>query len=379
MTFSPLTKQVLKTNHYGSRYGNKVKHIVIHHMAAVMTGYQCARYFATTSVPVSSNYTIGYDKDDIVGSVSEDNRPYTTANSIDREAITIEVSNSARYGAWPISGDSMTSLVKLVYDIAKRHNIYPVTYTGNRSGTLLKHEWFSATVCPGPTLGGRFSYIAETVTKMLDGKIDVNSYEYGRDTRPGQTEPNVVVETTTSDILYGAKFDKDENGTFIPNVTVRVRAGASTESNTVAYYAAGSKIKYDKVYVGNGYVWISYVAASGNRRFVACREYKNGTWGDAWGSFGSNASSSNTDYATLDKYESATFIPNTAVNVRERPSTSSSVVALYSTGSRINYDRVYVGNGYVWVSYIGASGNRRYVACRTYNNGTRGDAWGRFV
>lgn len=376
MTFSPLTKQVIKTNHYGSRYGNKVKHIVIHHMAAVMTGYQCANYFARTSVPVSSNYTIGYDKDDIVGSVSEDNRPYTTANSIDRQAITIEVSNSSRYGAWPISDNSMTSLIKLVYDIAKRYNIYPVTYTGNSSGTLLKHEWFSATICPGPTLGGRFSYIAETVTKMLDGKIDANSYVYGR---PEQPEPSVVVEATTSDILYGAKFYKDETGTFIPNVTVKVRAGASTESNSVAYYAAGSEIKYDKVYVGNGYVWISYVAASGNRRFVACREYTNGTWGGAWGSFGQKPSSTNTDYATLDKYERATFIPNTAVNVRERPSAASSVVALYSSGSRINYDRVYVGNGYVWISYIGASGNRRYVACRTYNNGVRGSSWGRFV
>lgn len=379
MTFSPLTKQAIKTNHYGSRQGKKIKHIVIHHMAAVMTGAGCARYFATTSIPVSSNYTIGYGKNDIVGSVSETNRPYTTANSIDREAITIEVSNSARGGAWPVSNNSMTSLVKLVYDIAKRHGIYPVTYTGNRSGTLLKHEWFTATVCPGPTLGGRFSYIAETVTKMLDGKIDVNSYEYCGENRPGHAEPETIVETTTSDILYGAKFYKDENGTFIPNVTVRVRAGASTKSATVAYYTAGSKIKYDKVYVGNGYVWISYIAASGNRRFVACREYNNGTWGDAWGGFGSKPTSSKTDYVTLDKYENATFIPNTAVNVRERPSTTSNAVALYNAGSRINYDRVYVGNGYVWVSYIGASGNRRYVACRRYTNGVRGDAWGRFV
>ena len=379
MTFSPLTKQVIKTKHYGSRRGKKIKHIAIHHMASVMTGAECARYFARTSTPVSSNYTVGHGKDDIVGSVSEDNRPYTTSNSIDREAITIEVSNSARGGAWPISDNSMTSLVKLVYDIAKRHKIYPVTYTGDRSGTLIKHEWFSATLCPGPTLGGRFGYIAETVTKMLDGKIDVDSYEYGRESRPSQSESKVVEKTTTSDILYGAKFDKNENGIFTPSVTVRVRAGASTKSNTVAYYPAGSKIKYDKVYIGNGYVWISYIAASGNRRFVACREYNNGIRGNAWGVFGSGSSPTNTDYVTLDKYERATFVPNTAVNVRERPSTTSSVVALYSAGSRINYDRVYVGNGHVWVSYIGASGNRRYVACRTYNNGKRGDTWGRFV
>lgn len=80
----------------------------------------------------------------------------------------------------------------------------------------------------------------------------------------------------------------------------------------------------------------------------------------------------------FDKFESATFVFGTATNVRTLPSTTSSIVAVYRAGESVKYDRVYVGNGYVWISYIGGSGIRRYCAVRTYQNGVRGVAWGTF-
>lgn len=82
--------------------------------------------------------------------------------------------------------------------------------------------------------------------------------------------------------------------------------------------------------------------------------------------------------AQFDKFESATFVFGTATNVRTLPSTTSSIVAVYRAGESVKYDRVYVGNGYVWISYIGGSGIRRYCAVRTYRNGVRGQAWGSF-
>ncbi|WP_435029642.1 N-acetylmuramoyl-L-alanine amidase [Levyella massiliensis] len=80
----------------------------------------------------------------------------------------------------------------------------------------------------------------------------------------------------------------------------------------------------------------------------------------------------------FEKYENWHFTPSCTTNVRVLPSTSSQVVAQYGPGERVNYDEVYVGNGYVWLSYIGRSGNRRYVACRPYHNGVKGKAWGSF-
>lgn len=51
-----------------------------------------------------------------------------------------------------------------------------------------------------------------------------------------------------------------------------------------------------------------------------------------------------------------------ALNVRTEPSTTSQVVATYKKGETVNYDSFIIANGYVWLSYIGGSGNRRYIA-----------------
>lgn len=60
-----------------------------------------------------------------------------------------------------------------------------------------------------------------------------------------------------------------------------------------------------------------------------------------------------------------------AVNVRSDASTNSAIVATYPMGSRINYDSVYEGDGYRWISYISWSGQRRYVAYRRLSGDTR--------
>ena len=69
-----------------------------------------------------------------------------------------------------------------------------------------------------------------------------------------------------------------------------------------------------------------------------------------------------------------------AINVRHAPDTSGEVVDKYTKGQSFKYDTVIVdANGFVWVSYIGYSGNRNYVATGPTQNGKRyGDAWGTF-
>jgi hypothetical protein len=50
------------------------------------------------------------------------------------------------------------------------------------------------------------------------------------------------------------------------------------------------------------------------------------------------------------------------LHVRAAPTTDSEIVASYSQGETFNYDNFTVQNGYVWLSYIGGSGIRRFVA-----------------
>lgn len=66
----------------------------------------------------------------------------------------------------------------------------------------------------------------------------------------------------------------------------------------------------------------------------------------------------------LVKYENWHGTTTCACNVRSAPSTSAAIVATYGKGETIYYDRVYKANGYMWLSYIGNSGKRRYVAYR---------------
>ncbi|HFU4458979.1 TPA: PlySs2 family phage lysin [Streptococcus suis] len=68
------------------------------------------------------------------------------------------------------------------------------------------------------------------------------------------------------------------------------------------------------------------------------------------------------------------------LNVRRAANTSGQLVATYTKGQSFKYDTVIVDvNGYVWVSYIGRSGKRNYVATGATKDGKRfGPAWGTF-
>ncbi|MBS8025595.1 MULTISPECIES: PlySs2 family phage lysin [Streptococcus] len=69
-----------------------------------------------------------------------------------------------------------------------------------------------------------------------------------------------------------------------------------------------------------------------------------------------------------------------AINVRRAPNTGGQIVATYTKGQSFDYDTVIIdANGYVWVSYIGRSGIRNYVATGASKDGKRfGPAWGTF-
>ena len=163
------------TNKYNSRGGRKVTKIVIHHMAGVMSGKQCADYFKRTDREVSANYCIG-NGGDIALSVPEEYRRWTTASyEIDSKAITIEVSNSEVGEPWLVSKNAMDSLIRLVADIGYRYNLYPITYTGDKKGTLHKHKWYSDTTCPGTYLSGKFRYIAKEANKIIEEKKGITN------------------------------------------------------------------------------------------------------------------------------------------------------------------------------------------------------------
>lgn len=146
-----------------------ITRVTIHHTATVTKARVTANGFALPSRRASATYCIGNDGS-IVQCVKESDMPWTSSSyDNDNRAITIEVSNSAKYGNWPVGEKAMEALINLLVDICQRNpGIGRLRYTGDLSGNLTMHKWFEKTECPGPYLGGKFPEIAEEVNKRLD-------------------------------------------------------------------------------------------------------------------------------------------------------------------------------------------------------------------
>lgn len=164
MSYSTLATNYIpaaSTNHWGKRK-EKIRKIIIHHMAVKWTAEQCAKSFTNPSRGASATYCIGYDGE-IVCSLDEGFTPGTSSSyDADKDAITIEVSNSATGGQWPVSDEALNSLIKLCADVAKRYKI------GNlvKGKTLCWHQMYAATACPGPYLLSKMDYIVKEANKI---------------------------------------------------------------------------------------------------------------------------------------------------------------------------------------------------------------------
>lgn len=161
------TVHIWSPNHYAGRKYPITK-ITIHHMAGKLSATTCGNIFLPSSRKASSTYGIGYDGQ-IGQYVDEADAPWTSSNyDNDNRAITIEVSNSATGGNWPVSDEVLKALINLCVDICKRNpSIGKLNFTGDKTGNLTMHKWFASTACPGPYLESKFPYIAEEVTKRL--------------------------------------------------------------------------------------------------------------------------------------------------------------------------------------------------------------------
>lgn len=302
-------------NHSGTRK-QPITKIAIHHTAGVLTAARIGNVFKSRNRQASCNYGVGSDGK-IVLVVDECNRAWTTSSAwCDNRAVTIETSNCQYGGNWPVSDFVLNRLIDLVTDICRRNNIYPCTYTGGTDGVLQKHEWYAQTTCPGPYLGSKFSYIASEVNKRL---------------KSGNYTAKTVADLYR--VRKSWQDSKSQKGAF---------------KNLESAKKLAKKYNY-KVYNKNG-----------NQVYPEVKK-----------------ASTNNARPKFIKYENWTGVTQDVCNVRSAPNTNAPIVAQYQKNEPIHYDQVWEGDGYRWISYIGAtSGKRRYVACRRLSGDTT--PWIRF-
>jgi hypothetical protein len=166
MGYSKLVSYVKLSPNCTKPRGKKIDTITLHHMAGNLTVEQCGYVFAPTSRRASSNYGVGSDGR-IACYVEEENAAWTSSSSAnDAKSITIEVANCSGSPDWRVSDEAYEALINLCVDICKRYG-FRLNYTGDKSGNLTMHKWFSNTLCPGPYLESRFPAIAAEVNKRL--------------------------------------------------------------------------------------------------------------------------------------------------------------------------------------------------------------------
>lgn len=168
MANSPLVDVVVKansSNYTAGRGGFIINHITIHHMAGVLTAAQCGAIFARAGRGGSSNYGVGSDGK--VGLyVDEGDRAWADSNwNSNCTTVSIETSNCATGGEWPISAVTFDKLVLLVADIAKRNNLGTLVPGKN----LTWHSMYAATACPGDWLRGHMQELADRANAINSG------------------------------------------------------------------------------------------------------------------------------------------------------------------------------------------------------------------
>ena len=144
-----------------------------------------------------------------------------------------------------------------------------------------------------------------------------------------------------------------ESGTYTFTGRASIKAEAKVSSPELAYYDKGMSVNYDKVLTADGHTWLSYVTASGARRYVDIAAAKTETKPEA----------KPADKPSLP--ESGTYTFTGRASIKAEAKVSSPELAYYDKGMSVNYDKVLTADGHQWLSYVTASGARRYVDIAT--------------
>ena len=195
-------------------------------------------------------------------------------------------------------------------------------------------------------------YVGKEAKDIHDSGLSLEEYfgieggDYATSSKPAESKP-----ATTGAINLPA------TGTYTFTGRASIKAEAKVSSPELAYYDKGMSVNYDKVLTADGRQWLSYVTASGARRYVdiaaAKAESKPASQPEV------KPVTKPADKPSLP--ESGTYTFTGRASIKAEAKVSSPELAYYDKGMSVNYDKVLTADGRQWLSYMTASGARRYV------------------
>ena len=195
-------------------------------------------------------------------------------------------------------------------------------------------------------------YVGKEAKDIHDSGLSLEEYfgiqggDYATSSEPAESKP-----ATTGAINLPA------TGTYSFTGRASIKTEAKVSSPELAYYDKGMSVNYDKVLTADGRQWLSYVAASGARRYVDIAAAKAEAKPEV------KPVAKPADKPSLPESGRYTFIGRASIKAEAK--VSSPELAYYDKGMSVNYDKVLTADGRQWISYVAASGARRYVDIAT--------------
>ena len=192
-------------------------------------------------------------------------------------------------------------------------------------------------------------YVGKEAKDIHDSGLSLEEYfgieggDYATSNKPAESKP-----ATTGAVNLPA------TGTYTFTGRASIKAEAKVSSPELAYYDKGMSVNYDKVLTADGHQWLSYVTTSGARRYVDIATVKATETKPEVKPVAKPADKPNLP-------ESGTYTFTGRASIKAEAKVSSPELAYYDKGMTVNYDKVLTADGRQWLSYVTASGARRYV------------------
>jgi hypothetical protein len=171
MTWYPKVSGIKDNGFGGSRNGQPINGVVIHHVA----GTNGLGYVANANTRNSHpTYHIA-NSGAVTGIVHPDRRPYSTGGTPDPNAVTFEIDNSSAGGDWPVSHAALEALIDVIVYHASQSPRAGKGFAKNEPSVrqseffIAWHSQYKATACPGPFIMSQLDYIVDQCNKRASG------------------------------------------------------------------------------------------------------------------------------------------------------------------------------------------------------------------
>jgi hypothetical protein len=220
----------------GSRNGQEINGVVIHHVAGTNGLSFVANANKRNSHPTYHISNSGA----VTGIVHPERRPYSTGGTPDPNAVTFEIDNSSTGGDWPVSPAALESLIEVIIHHASQSPRAGKGFAKNIKGQpqseffVAWHSQYKATACPGPFLTSQLDYIVAECNRRTTGKPVVPTTPVAPPPPPASQKPILIVPlrrgSTGKNVVYlQSSLGLKQDGQFGPVTEARVKAFQKNE------------------------------------------------------------------------------------------------------------------------------------------------------